>query len=905
MLAARKLHCELLEDRTAPARSISPDAVLASIIEVAPVNVGAPGTTPFARLGIEASRVTPVGPGLVSIATSGSDPEALVAQLQATPGVAWAQPNYVYQVATEAAYTPNDKNYPNQDSLAVYRVAEAWGELINLGKPLGNTGTVIAVLDEGIAVSVSTATPTHADLANGPGGTSGIARNTAELGNDEDGNGFVGDFSGWDFTSPGMGDNDPSPNSGANHGHEVAGIIAARTNNFNDLANTSRIAGIAGGMYDDNADGGNGDQVGGVRILPVRVIDGSTLTSASLAGGLNYLAVRNVRIANMSFDLDEFANDAAVQSAMTNAYNAGTLLIASAGNTGTKDAARGAFDQVLFVAGTNNASQISRIEVNGQYSSNYGAYVDISAPSENIITLGQPSNTFTTSGTSLAAPAVAGVAALLLAQNPSYTRDQLAAKLLGTAVNIDALNPGYEGQLGAGRVDALNALTAALPAPTITDFKVDGLNIQNGGTVNGISTITLTVPRRLNPASVNANSLELRSDGSDNVFGTGDDQIVPVTLASPYRMGDVEISLSIAGTLTSDHYRFTAKSGSPHLRDPFDMPLGGTPGANFARSFDILAPAFFGEAIANTNRTTIDGAASAVFDDGSYATTWAARNVDGDGWGIFARRFDASGQPLTAEFLVNQATAGNQQYPSITALDDQGFVIAWRTKDASNQFSVSFRRFNANGTPNTSETIITSGVNIETNTHLARGFGNGFMLGYSVEVSTFSTPILKIYSGANALIAEPQIAPAAKLDLASLATDSSGNLTVLYSRWTGDWDTAFSRFSKDGTPLGSEVTVSGAVGVNEVARSIAIDGQQNSLVVYEADVSTPGIYSLYGQSFNSSGEKGGAAFLISSNLASSIGTPPGPHATLVRDIHPGASASTPSQPFNHNGTLFF
>ena len=263
---------------------------------------------------------------------------------------------------------------------------------------------------------------------------------------------------------------------------------------------------------------------------------------------------------------------------MTTLYNAGTLMVASAGNTGTKDAARGAFDQVLFVAGTNNADKLS-VTPTAPCIVQLRRVCGHRRPQRRRVSLSIPSKTTSSpglSGTSFAAPTVAGVAALLLAQNQSYTRDQLAAKLLGTAVNIDGLNPGFAGQLGSGRVDALAALTATLAAPTITEFKVNGVTISEGGaTVSSLSTITLTVPRRLNPSSVTANSFELRSDGPDNIFGSGDDNVVSLNLADPYRMGDTTITLGVSGQFTSDHYRFTAKSGTPYLRDPFDGRFNG------------------------------------------------------------------------------------------------------------------------------------------------------------------------------------------------------------------------------------------------------------------------------------------------------------------------------------------
>lgn len=791
----RGLFVERLEDRVNPVRSISPDSVLAAVIDpVGPVNVANPGLSPFEQLGLRANRVTPLGSGIVQINTNGLDPESLVAQLQATPGIAWASPNYVYGVATEL--TANDSKYSQQTSLPVMHVPNAWDTLVAAGKPLGNAGTIVAVIDEGVDVG-------HADIV------SAIATNFAEVDNglDDDGNGYIDDLIGWDFT--GAGDNAPLPSTGKTHGNEITGVIAARSNNL------LNIAGIAGGYYDVENEVNNG----GARILPIRVIDGSNnLTSAGLAAALNYAASRFVRIANMSFDLDQFAADSAVQAAMTNAYDAGTLLIASAGNTGAVDPARKAFDQVLFVGGTNNSDKLSRVAIGSPYDSNYGSFVDIMAPSEGIWTLGKPSQSLQVSGTSLAAPAVAGTAALLLAQNPSYTRDQLAAKLLGTAVNIDALNPGYDGMLGSGRVDALAALTGTLAEPTITDFKVNGVSIQDGSTVNGISTITLTVPRRLNPESVNSGSFELRSDGPDNLFGTIDDSIVPLSLKNPYRMGDTSIDLTTISQIPGDHYRLVIKNGIDGLRDPFDGLLAG----NLQLSFSVTASTRIANDIkANSLALSEASNNSAYFSDGGFVTTWIGYGVNGNQYAPFVRLFDSNYLPNGPDYMLYEPLTDLQRQTSVAVLQDDSFVVAWESYSDGSGKAVTYQHFNRNGTPRTGVRIANSYTNSDQFMPIVFRTGTGFTISY-----------------------------------ASRTQDGGG--TNIYQR----------RFGVNGLPTGPETRVTQGLYTNDTANNTQIFAASNSNGDYLVaanimDVDGGGnLLGIIARAFNSSGIPYADEFLV-------------------------------------------
>ena len=301
-------------------------------------------------------------------------------------------------------------------------------------------------------------------------------------------------------------------------------------------------------------------------------------------------------------------------------------------------------------------------------------------------------------------------------------------------MNIDALNVGYEGQLGAGRVDALNALTQPLAAPTITDFKINGVSVADGGTVNGISTITLSVPQRLNPASVNASSFELRSDGPDNVFGNLDDLVLPVTLAVPYRIGAETITLNLASPLTADRYRFMASSGPSQVRDPFDTPLNGTLGSPFIRTFDVAASILNAREVhGDTLSRYAEPVRPAIYPDGSFVLTWSAYQIDLNDYEVYARLFDVNGIAKSAEFQVNQASAGAQYRPAIARLSNDRFVISWESPQEGSRGIVA-RLFEANGTPVGNEFTVNQYTTSEQVGPQVFALGSGFVIAYTSDL---------------------------------------------------------------------------------------------------------------------------------------------------------------------------
>ncbi len=223
-------------------------------------------------------------------------------------------------------------------------------------------------------------------------------------------------------------DNSTNTADAYGHGTEVAGAAAAASNNNEGV---SSIGGLSS-------------------IMPIRVTDATgRATSASIANGLVWGADHGARVLNVSFN--GVAGNATIRTGAEYAQNHGALVVAASGNCGCVDpTTENPF--ILSVSATDETDSVA-------YFSSTGPYVDLSAPGSNILTTAVGGLYFMESGTSLASPVVAGVAALMLAANPSLSPTDIAQLLEITALDVGG--NGYDIGYGFGRVNAFAAVSAA------------------------------------------------------------------------------------------------------------------------------------------------------------------------------------------------------------------------------------------------------------------------------------------------------------------------------------------------------------------------------------------------------------------------------------------------------------
>lgn len=287
----------------------------------------------------------------------------------------------------------------------------------------------------------------------------------------------------WDLTQGASGAVIAILDSGVEATHpDFAGKLVAGFNTYSNSTNTAdqfghgtQVAGAAGALT-NNAVGIAG-VAGSAPIMPVRVTDSAgRATSASIANGIFWAADHGARVANLSFN--GIAGNATIRAAAEYAYNHGTLVVAASGNCACADPTP-ENPYVLSVSATDETDSVA-------YFSSTGAFVDLSAPGTNILTTAMFSLYVADSGTSLASPIVAGVAALMFAANPSLTPALVTQLLEATA--FDPGGNGYDQGFGHGRVDAFAAVTVAagyVPPPDITVPTVAMTAPLEGATVSG------------------------------------------------------------------------------------------------------------------------------------------------------------------------------------------------------------------------------------------------------------------------------------------------------------------------------------------------------------------------------------------------------------------------------------
>jgi subtilisin family serine protease len=186
--------------------------------------------------------------------------------------------------------------------------------------------------------------------------------------------------------------------------------------------------------------------------MPVKVLDqyGNGWYS-DIAAGIIYAADNGAQVINLSLGGKE--DSQALRDAVDYARSRGALVVAATGNDGGAVLYPAAYAPVLAVAATDRLDQVA-------YFSNRGSQVDVAAPGVDIYsTWPWVTGYFTKSGTSMAAPHVAGVAALIRSERPDLTGDQIAQIITSTA--HDVAEPGWDINSGWGRIDAYAAVTYA------------------------------------------------------------------------------------------------------------------------------------------------------------------------------------------------------------------------------------------------------------------------------------------------------------------------------------------------------------------------------------------------------------------------------------------------------------
>ncbi|MFC1496566.1 S8 family serine peptidase [Candidatus Margulisiibacteriota bacterium] len=485
----------------------------------------------------------------------------IIKTLKQDPDVIYAHPNGIIK---KLSTTPNDTSYSNQWAPARIGLEDVWDVT------QGSSNITIAVIDTGVDYD-------HEDLSG-----------KVILGRD-----YVN------------GDNDPEDDDG--HGTHVAGIAAAIGNN------STGMAGIDWGA----------------KILVIKVLDAIGSGSIeNVALGIRYAADNGADVINLS--LGDYTNYPALENAIDYADALGVIIVAAAGNDGRSTPMYpAAYSNVLAVAST-DADDVRSVW-NGLQSSNYGSWINIAAPGgkgnssniDNIYSTYRSNTYIFDGGTSMAAPHIAGVVSLILNLKPALTRAQVFDRIESTAVDIDALNPGYDGLLGAGRINAAAALPpiAVISSPATSEVIAGTTTISGTARAVNLSSYTLAIGSGAIPASY-------------TTITTGATQINSGTLSSYTTTGQADGTYTLKLTV-EDTIPETAEVTTTFIIDNTNPTSSITYPANQATLTDSI---------------TIQGTAA------DTNINYFILEYSSDGTTF--NKIDSSGQSITAADLLTWNTAG-------------------------------------------------------------------------------------------------------------------------------------------------------------------------------------------------------------------------------------------------------
>jgi subtilisin family serine protease len=337
-------------------------------------------------------------------------------------GIEFIQPNYMNRMFA----TPNDPLYYHQ-LMENINLPQAWNYTV------GNDEIVIAIIDSGLHFE-------HPDLQKN------IWFNKLEIpdnGEDNDGNGYIDDWRGWDFVDApewaaiAFGDfiePDNEPFDDNNHGTHVAGIIGATANN------NEGIAGVCWNVKMMILRSGFNTALGGY------------LQDDDAAAALFYAADMGADIISISWGDNNFSP--IIADACQYAYNKGSIIVAAAGNDASAP--------IVYPARLSTTIAVGAVDANNRLASfsSYGPNMDLVAPGVGIMSTfdKNPTNYYQTqSGTSMSVPFVAGAIGLLLSTQPGLSFEEVKSRLSYSCRDLGS--PGYDIEYGTGLLDIYRLLT--------------------------------------------------------------------------------------------------------------------------------------------------------------------------------------------------------------------------------------------------------------------------------------------------------------------------------------------------------------------------------------------------------------------------------------------------------------
>lgn len=425
---------------------------------------------------------------------------AAVTRLQGLPAVDFAEPNFVGTIASELI--PDDRCFVGcagnlrQWNLDAINAPAGWAispsRFYTQAEKLALNPVKVAVLDTQID-------PYRADWRNANAGTTSNAHDARNGGQLD-----MADAA--DLLS-----NQQFDGQAAYHGTFVAGILGASANNGSDIAGVAYNA----------------------QLMPITVVDGNgNVTANDLAAGIDYAVARGARVINMSLVMA--SESQTVKTALSAAVGRAVLVAAAGNSASDQPFYPAAYSEVMSVTASTEADRPAAC-------TNNSGRTSVAAPGSGIVSLDTRAIGGLSAagcGTSTAAPHVSGLAALLIAQNPSRSPLQVRSIIESTA-DDDMLRPGFDNFFGNGRINIERALSTGSTTAEVLNLRTtipvgaDGVSILTGTarslTADPVTAVEASLGRI-------APETQITVEAADGSFDSASEQIkatIPTSLSMP------------------------------------------------------------------------------------------------------------------------------------------------------------------------------------------------------------------------------------------------------------------------------------------------------------------------------------------------------------------------------------
>ncbi|MCH9646742.1 MAG: S8 family serine peptidase [Deltaproteobacteria bacterium] len=730
------------------------------------------------------------------------DPSEVVDRLKQDPRVIFAEPNHLYrqEALPRDRYVDGDGDeswesgswsqpYSDLWGLEASEWDQVWDQRSSLWQEpprIGGGGVTVAVVDTGVDVL-------HPDLAaniwRDAAGNPGRDVVDIDLESYLD-RGFVA-IPGEDYATQ---DFEPTDRNG--HGTHVSGTIAAVADNGIGIAGVawnSSLMPIRAGFAISTSNGGNF----------------GLLESDDIAVGLMWAADNGADIINMSFG---GSGSETIGIGVEYAASLGVVLVASAGNRGIDTSA-------AFPASHPAVMAVGALDASGKRArfSNTGRLVSLASPGVDVLSLKAQGTALSgeekvvdadyvrSDGTSMAAPHVAGAAALVLSLYPSLSTSEVRSRLEGSSRDHGLFTAGSSGNrqsFGHGQLDLFNALDASVqPVLKVTSWRLrdDPTDPANNG--NGLAESAENIT--FSPALKN---VWVPASGLVTLTLTTSDPFIEITDGTRRRNG---------WSNTHSHiqvFSFTVAPGAPdrhrgelklHVQgdgweQQFNFPITINPPAPFPISLDDHTPP-----TSDVNLTPQIAADAA----GGTVVVWHRQKLTEGETEIRARLLTPEGEFLGEDFLVDKAGRFQLSSPTTDRNDSGAIVVVWIDRTDDTTPVVAGRLFTAVGNP--------------------------------------ASPVLELYR-------DPDLPPIGGY---SVAMDDEGGFTVAWTVDIGaERDIFVRRFAADGSPLGSARPVGPNSAGSPRRPAITHTGDGEMVVVW---IQVPGTH-VMAQRFDASGDRVGS-----------------------------------------------